>query len=75
MSLTITATFLPSRLFNILLKTVVLPAPKNPDNTVTGSLLETLVFIMKLQKNCYLLKIAYVSIPEVNLQNPFLKYL
>mgnify|MGYP000508772651 CR=1 FL=1 len=36
-SLTITATFNPSRLFKILLKRVVFPAPRNPDNTVTGN--------------------------------------
>ena len=37
-SLTITATFLPSRLFRTWLSTVVFPAPRKPDKTVTGSL-------------------------------------
>ena len=36
-SLTITATFLPSRLFEYLIQQCCLPAPKNPDNTVTGN--------------------------------------
>ncbi|MNV97635.1 hypothetical protein D3C71_1927820 [compost metagenome] len=36
MSLTMTATRRPSRLFNTWLSNVVLPAPKNPDSTVTG---------------------------------------
>ena len=35
-SLTITATRRPSRLFKTLFKSVVLPAPRNPDRTVTG---------------------------------------
>ena len=36
MSLTITATRCPSRLARMWLSTVVLPAPRKPDNTVTG---------------------------------------
>ena len=32
-----TATFFPSRLFNKCVKTVVFPAPRKPDNTVTGN--------------------------------------
>ena len=42
-----TATFLSCLLFNMLLKTVVLPAPRNPDSTVTGSL-EILVSCIKI---------------------------
>jgi hypothetical protein len=37
MSLTITATRLPSRLARMWLSSVVLPAPRKPDKTVTGS--------------------------------------
>ena len=36
-SLTITATFLPSRLLRIWLSKVVFPAPRNPEITVTGN--------------------------------------
>ncbi|MNN35344.1 hypothetical protein D3C81_1491940 [compost metagenome] len=38
MSLTMTATRLPSRLRSMWLSKVVLPAPRKPDRTVTGSL-------------------------------------
>jgi hypothetical protein len=34
--LTMTATFMPSRLLRTLLSRVVFPAPRNPDRTVTG---------------------------------------
>src|SRR3546814_10273108 len=37
MSLTITATRRPSRLFRMWFSKVVLPAPRKPDRTVTGS--------------------------------------
>ena len=37
MSLTITATFKPSRLVRTWLSSVVFPAPRNPERTVTGS--------------------------------------
>ena len=37
MSLTITAIFKPSRLAKIEFNKVVLPAPKKPERTVTGS--------------------------------------
>ena len=43
-SLTITATRRPSLLFKILFKRVVLPAPKNPESTVTGSRLSVIQF-------------------------------
>ena len=46
-SLTITATFLFSRLLSMWLSTVVLPAPKKPDNTVTGSLSDDLFCIIE----------------------------
>ena len=36
MSLTITATFNPWRLFNTFSNKVVFPAPRNPESTVTG---------------------------------------
>ncbi|SAI69345.1 Uncharacterised protein [Bordetella ansorpii] len=36
MSLTMTATRRPSRLFRMWFSSVVLPAPRNPDRTVTG---------------------------------------
>ena len=35
MSLTMTATRMPSRLLSALLRSVVLPAPRKPDRTVT----------------------------------------
>ena len=41
MSLTITATRKPARLANTWLSSVVLPAPRNPDNTVTGKFLSS----------------------------------
>ena len=37
MSFTMTATFSPSRLASTWLSSVVLPAPRKPDSTVTGS--------------------------------------
>ncbi|MNO74701.1 hypothetical protein D3C76_657150 [compost metagenome] len=44
MSLTITATRRPSRLFRIWLSRVVLPAPRKPESTVTGSRAASLVW-------------------------------
>ena len=46
MSLTITATRRSSRLLSMWLSTVVLPAPRNPDSTVTGRRLSTAVSCM-----------------------------
>ena len=37
MSLTITATFKPARLLRMWFRTVVFPAPRKPDRTVTGN--------------------------------------
>ncbi len=43
MSLTITATRRPSRFRRISLSSVVFPAPRKPDSTVTGSRVSTMI--------------------------------
>jgi hypothetical protein len=62
MSFTITATRRPSRFANTWLSSVVFPAPRNPDKTVTGNRSSTDIITPRLECGVYT-RFGFIPVP------------